>query len=362
MSKIAVLLIGDIAHDGRVKKEINSLKSLGHDVVLIYSRSNQNIPENISGVQTILVKKKYGGSVLNIVLRNLFFYWKIRRILKKLKPDYVHCNDLNTFIISFFQLKGIKYVYDAHEMNMGIPNLFKEYVLTTMERVLIKNAYAIIVPQIDRLNLIQMKYRLNPEKLFLLENFPSKITTSKTDFFVSEYNFQANGRTILSYSGVMDNDRCVKELILAMKYVDDAVLFLIGNTTQQYKFEIQTLIENNNLEDRIFLKPLVKQEQVISIAQSTDIGLCIYRPVRINNYLSASNKIYEYLSSGTKVISNSTPSMLRIHDPNLLLIDKITPEKIAETIKLAKNHIVMLSSIIEYAWENQEIILKLIYK
>ena len=38
MSKIAVLLIGDIAHDGRVKKEINSLKSLGHDVVLIYSR------------------------------------------------------------------------------------------------------------------------------------------------------------------------------------------------------------------------------------------------------------------------------------------------------------------------------------
>ena len=54
--------------------------------------------------------------------------------------------------------------------------------------------------------------------------------------------------------------------------------------------------------------------------------------------------------------------MLRIHDPNLLLIDKITPEKIAETIKLAKNHIVMSSSIIEYAWENQEIILKLIYK
>ena len=48
MSKIAVLLIGDIAHDGRVKKEINSLKSLGHDVVLIYSKSNQNVPENIS--------------------------------------------------------------------------------------------------------------------------------------------------------------------------------------------------------------------------------------------------------------------------------------------------------------------------
>ena len=153
MSKIVVLLIGDITHDGRVKKEINSLKSLGYDVVLIYSRSNQNVPESISGVQTILVKKKYGGSVLNIVSRNLFFYWKVRRILKKLKPDYVHCNDLNTFVISFFRLKGVKYVYDAHEMNMGIPNLFKEYVLTKIEGILIKNAYAVIVPQIDRLNI-----------------------------------------------------------------------------------------------------------------------------------------------------------------------------------------------------------------
>lgn len=362
MSKIVVLLIGDITHDGRVKKEINSLKSLGYDVVLIYSRSNQNVPESISGVQTILVKKKYGGSVLNIVSRNLFFYWKVRRILKKLKPDYVHCNDLNTFVISFFRLKGVKYVYDAHEMNMGIPNLFKEYVLTKIEGILIKNAYAVIVPQIDRLNLIRMKYRLNPGKLFLLENFPSRIMTSKTDFFVSEYNFQANGRTILSYSGVIDDDRCIKELILAMKYVNNVVLFIIGNASQYYKESLDKIIEQENLKDCIFWKPLAKQEKVLSIAQSTDIGLCIYRPNTINTYFSASNKIYEYLSSGTSVISNMTPSMLRLHDPNLFLINEITPQAIAQVITEIQHQANRSEKPVEYAWENQEHILGVIYK
>ena len=362
MSKIAVLLIGDIAHDGRVKKEINSLKSLGHDVVLIYSKSNQNVPENISGVQTILVKKKYGGNVLNIVLRNLFFYWKVRRILKKLKPDYLHCNDLNTFVISFFRLKGVKYVYDAHEMTMGIPDLFKEYVLTKIEGMLIKNAYAIIVPQIDRLNLIRMKYRLNPEKLFLLENFPSRIMTSKTDFFVSEYNFRANGRTILSYSGVIDDDRCIKELILAMKYVNNAVLFIIGNAEQCYKESLDKIVEQENLKDCIFWKPLAKQEKVLSIAQSTDIGLCIYRPNTINTYFSASNKIYEYLSSGTSIISNMTPSMLRLRDPNLFLINEITPQAIAQVITEIQHQVNRSEKTVEYVWENQEHILGVIYK
>ncbi len=362
MAKIAVLLIGDIAHDGRVRKEINSLKSLGHDVTLIYSRSNQHTPDNSLSTETILIPKNSGGSVLAIALRNLIFYWKVRQVLKKIKPDYIHCNDLNTFVISFFHLKNVKYVYDAHEMNMGIPNLLKEYVLTKMEKFLIKRAHSVIVPQIDRLNLIQMKYQVNPEKLFLLENFPLRITDNKTDFFIKEYDFHANGYSILSYSGGIDDERCIKELILAMKYVDHAILFIIGNSSQNYKNSLLEIIEKERLGDRVFLKPLVKQEKVISIAQSTDIGLCIYRPTRINTYFSASNKVYEYLSSGTRVISNATPSMLRIKDPNLFLVNNITAEDIATVIKKVQIELGNPNKQIEYTWEDQEHILKIIYQ
>lgn len=362
MSKIAVLLIGDIAHDGRVKKEIRSLKSQGHEVVLIYSASKQKQPDDSLGIQTILIPKKSGGSTFSILFRNLLFYRKVRRTLKKIKPDYVHCNDLNTFVMSFFRLKGVKYVYDAHEMNMGIPALFKEYILTKLENALIPRAHAVIVPQTDRLNLIRMKYRVAPEKLFLLENFPARITGSQTGFFTSEYDFRPEGRTVLSYSGVMDDDRCIKELICAMKYVDNAVLFLIGNAGKTYKESLETLIRQENLTDRIYLKPLAPQEKVLSIAQSTDIGICLYRPTSINNYFSASNKIYEYLSSGIPVIAYCTPGLLRLEDPHLFLVNKIRPEEIAMSIRHIQSHTGKITGRTEYAWENQEDILRQIYK
>ena len=46
MSKIVVLLIGDITHDGRVKKEINSLKSslIVRNVLLIRPTSYFELP------------------------------------------------------------------------------------------------------------------------------------------------------------------------------------------------------------------------------------------------------------------------------------------------------------------------------
>lgn len=362
MSKIAVLLIGDIAHDGRVKKEIRSLKSQGHEVILIYSASKQKQPDNSLGIRTILIPKNSGGSTFSILFRNLLFYRKVRRTLKKIKPDYVHCNDLNTFVMSFFRLKGVKYVYDAHEMNMGIPALFKEYILTSLENSLIRRAHAVIVPQADRLNLIRMKYELVPEKLFLLENFPSRITRNRTDFFTSEYDFHPNGRTVLSYSGVIDEARCIKEIILAMQYVENAVLFIIGNIDKAYKESLEKIIQDKNLADRIFMKPLAKQEKVLSIAQSTDIGICLYRPTSINNYFSASNKIYEYLSSGTPVIAYCTPGLLRLEDPHLFLVNQIRPEEIAISIRQIQSHAGERTNRTEYAWENQEHILQEIYK
>ncbi len=42
MARIVMVLIGDIRYDGRVRKEIHTLTTAGHDVQLVVSDSGQN--------------------------------------------------------------------------------------------------------------------------------------------------------------------------------------------------------------------------------------------------------------------------------------------------------------------------------
>ena len=95
--------------------------------------------------------------------------------------------------------------------------------------------HAIIIPQIDRLRYFSFRYPKAKGKLYLLENFPTKFVTRTDDLFETELKIKRGNRKLVLYTGALNNERKVKELIGAIKDINELLLVLIGFSSDSYR-------------------------------------------------------------------------------------------------------------------------------
>lgn len=74
MKNIVFLLIGNIRYDGRVLKEIATLRKVGHKVTLIVS--NFDVDDNVANYNfdIVVMKRNNGGSLFVKFLRTFFYF------------------------------------------------------------------------------------------------------------------------------------------------------------------------------------------------------------------------------------------------------------------------------------------------
>lgn len=354
MSKIVCLLIGNIKYDGRVKKEIYSLSEAGHDVSLIVSMHDEN-DETDYHCKLIHLPRNNGGSFLSKLFRNATYIFRVTKAIKKEKPDFVHCNDLNTLILTFMLPQSIKIVYDSHEIYPETRNGFASRVFFTFaEKYLVYKTCKIIVPQIDRLHYIYFKYKLPLSHYVLLENFPLKAIIPQKNFWERKYGINTKDKFVVSYIGALTKEREVEDIIRAMQYVPvKVVLFIIGPGGNEYEKKLKDVVESLHFEKQVYMFDRISNSEVLEAEASSDIGICIYNAKNLNSYFCASNKVYEYLDYGAKVITTDIGGMSRIikNGANGHKLKEITSKNIANSI----NDLITKDENFEanYFWENQ---------
>lgn len=358
---ILFLLNGNIRYDGRVKKEISSLQKFGYKVSLVATLFEDDDSLDNYNFPIYLVNSPSGKTIFHKIKNKYAYIYKINNIISGIKPDYLHCNDKTIFYISKW-IKNIKVVYDAHELLPELEKGYRKIITTYLLRKKLKNVYKVILPQIDRLNYFYFRNKdlIQKDQLYLIENFPLKCKDYSYDFFETKYGFKTD-KKIVSYVGVVNEERKIFEVVKAIAQIDSLVLFIIGPSPAWYKNKISNFISTNNLEDRIFIKDPIANEEVIKVSYSSDIGICFYTDTNLNSYFCASNKLYENLNSGMTVLANNIAGIARIVRPgnNGYLIEKITVEEIYKgIIALMKLGHPMQT---DYFWENQENILKDVY-
>lgn len=363
MSKIVCLLIGNIRYDGRVKKEVHSLSEAGHNVTLIVSK-HDNDDNNDYHCKLVLIPRNNGGTFIHKLWRNFFYIFYITKAVKNECPDYVHCNDLNTLILTLFLPSNIKRIYDSHELYPETRNSFASKIFFKYaEKYLIYKTHKVIVPQIDRLNYMFFKYKLPKTHYVLLENFPSNKTKPQKNFWERKFDVSVEGKYIISYIGAISKEREVDTIIRSMNLVDkDAVLFVVGNIDNNYSKHLIKFIEEQKLDSRVYLFNRISHDEVLDAEFSSDLGICFYNSKTLNSYFCAPNKIYEYLDYGAKVITNNIAGVARVlkHGENGYVIDDISEENISKCINDSILHRNDFAA--NYYWENQENRLLEIYK
>ena len=325
VKRIIFTVTNDLNYDQRMQRICGTLAYAGYDVLLVGRKLKTSLPlsKKIYSQHRLncwFVKGKLFYSEFNI---RLFFYLLFK------KTDCICAIDLDTILPCYYisKIKGIKRVYDAHEYFSQLDEVISRPAIYRfwhrMERKMIprfKNGYTVCDSLAEE---FKKNYKANYK---VIRNVP----------LLSALNEQTKSQDILLYQGAVNKGRGLDRLILAMKNVP-AKLWVCG--TGNFIDVMKSVVESNNLSEKItfygMLEPTVLKEKT---AQSY-IAINPFEKNGLNQYLSLSNKFFDYIHAGIPQVTMDYPEYRRINDQYKIaeLIDDLNPETIANAINQLLN-------------------------
>jgi glycosyltransferase involved in cell wall biosynthesis len=137
------------------------------------------------------------------------------------------------------------------------------------------------------------------------------------------------------YHGNLTHDRQLHVAVASIRlWRPEFDLVLRGDGDPAYIEELRRLAQRNRLEHRVFFEPAVAFEQIVTAANTADIGFYSYFNHSPQIEFSLPNKFFEYIMAGLAIcVSNLTEVARLTHQFGLgKLIPEHKPEAIAAAI------------------------------
>jgi glycosyltransferase involved in cell wall biosynthesis len=341
--KILMVLMNEFTHDLRVLKEGKSLIESGHNVNLI-ALKDDNTPayEVIEGIHVFRMHVKSR----TILPKNyVFWFFKYLEFVKRaihkakmIKPDIVHCHDLNTLIVGTVLKKRLKIplVYDSHELYLDRNFPKPVHILwKSIERHGIRRADRVFVENPSRGQILEKRYGIHGT--IPLRNCQQLKVYTRTDVLKKRLKLDTKDRIVL-YQGIVTKVRGMDKLLEMMNYLPDFVhLVILGDGA--YLNVMKETVAFNKL-DRVHLLGQISLHELPQYTASSDIGISLIQNINNNHYYALSNKIFEYMSAGLPVVFSDFPEMRRvITEENVgFVVDETNSEQAAKAVMKILNN------------------------
>lgn len=299
MKTIYLTAISELVYDQRMIRICGSLARQNYNVVLVGRKFNERVsPQSYSFKQVRLQCWTATGWIS-------YFEWNIRLFLFLLfrKMDVICAVDLDTILPCYFisKLKGIKRIYDAHE-------LFTE-MKEVISRPWVKKCWLAIerfaLPRFEHGYTVSESIAHEFEKRYgvryeVIRNVP-----------VLENTFLARPqKKILLYQGAVNHARGLEYLVPAMQQIQ-AELSVYGNGN--FLPELTALIKRYDLGDKIKLHAAVTPEKLKQITPEAYIGINLVENNGLNQYYSLANKFFDYIHAGIPQVTMLYPEYEKIN-------------------------------------------------
>jgi len=362
MKKAIVSVINDLSTDQRVHKVCTTLHAMGFDVVLVGRKQRKSLP---------LAKRDYATKRMFLLFEKgpLFYLEFQKRLFLFLlfnKADVLVANDLDTLLPNFLisKIKGIPLVYDTHELFCEVPELqhhsFKRNSWKRLERWIfpkLKHVFTVndsIAKLYNKEYNVPVKVVRNIPPLYQQKNVPA---VSK-----QELNLPADKKIIILQGAGINIDRGAEEAVLAMQYVNNAVLLIVGSGDVMPL--LHKMADEHQLRDKIIFTGKVPFEKLLQYTRNADLGLTLDKDTNINYKYSLPNKLFDYIHAAVPVLASDLVEVKQIiqqytvgdcissHEPqhiadkiNAILIDDALLREWKKNCKIAAEKL---------NWENEE--------
>ena len=330
--KIAfVSVINDLVTDNRVNKTGMALIECGYDVVLVGRKLSNSLPIPNWTFKTIRFKMIFKKGPV------FYFFFNLRLFFVGLinKTDLFYANDLDTLAPLFLlsKLKKKPLIYDSHELFCEVPELkdsrIKKAIWQKLEGYIIPKLKTCITVNYSIAKIYEAKY-----------NVPFHIIRNISDFdqtFIPQSRAQLSmpedKKIILLQGAGINVDRGAEELIDAMEFVQNAVLYIIGSGDVWENLK-QKVSFNKNIQNKVVLINKLPKSELINYTFNADIGLSIDKNTNLNYLYSLPNKIFDYIQAEIPILASRLPEIENIilHYKIGDFIDDHNPKTIANKL------------------------------
>ncbi len=329
--KVIVSVINDLVTDQRVARTCSVLQEMNYEVLLVGREQKRSQP---------LQKREYECKRMKLLFEQgpqfyLFFNIRLFFVLLFNKADVLFANDLDTLLPNYLvsKLKGIKLVYDSHEIFCEVPELqanpSKKRIWEKLEDWIVpKLKYCITVNQ-SIAKYFTDKYKTPFIFVRNIPNYP-KIENLKTR---SDLNLPIGKKIVILQGAGINVQRGAEELVEAFKYLDENYLLLIigsGDVIGQLKENAMQL----NLKDKIRFIGKMPASELRHYTSNANLGVTIDKDTNMNYHFSLPNKVFDYMHAGIPVLATRLPEIENVVSGNNIgvFIDNHDPKHIAEKI------------------------------
>jgi glycosyltransferase involved in cell wall biosynthesis len=348
MKKFILSVTNDLVTDQRVHRVATTLSGLGNEVVLVGRMRKDSLPLN-RPYRTIRMRLLFNKGPMFYAEYNirLFIFLLFQR------TQVLVANDLDTLLANFLVSKLLKksLVYDTHEYFTGVPELTKRPVVRfaweLIERMIFPHLTCIFTVNNSIAKLYAEKYH---KDICVVRNIPSKV--SNGHWPTKKMAGLPEDKKIIVIQGAGINvDRGAEELTMAMNYLDDCVLLVIGGGDIMPALK-RTVLEQG-LSSRVIFKPKVPYIELIGYTRLADLGCTLDKDTNINYRFSLPNKLFDYIQAGIPVLCSNLVEVAGIVTGYHIgkVIEYHDPELIAEKI----NEMVHNEEMMNYWKKNVEI-------
>ncbi len=228
-------------------------------------------------------------------------------------------------------------IYDSHEIFCEVPELketpFKKRIWESVEkRIVPKLKYCITVNH-SIANYFKEKYGTD----FKVVRNISPPINGKPIKDKSELGIKPGIKMLVLQGAGINIQRGSEEMVLAMKYLENTVLFIIGGG-DVWK-ELERLVVENKLEEKVRMIKRLPKNELMNYTANADLGISIDKDTNMNYRFSLPNKIFDYIQAGVPILASRLKEIEAIVAQFNIggFIDGHEPQHIAERVKQMLN-------------------------
>ena len=147
-----------------------------------------------------------------------------------------------------------------------------------------------------------------------------------------ELDLPENKKILILQGTGINIDRGAEEAVMAMKYIENAVLLIVGRG--DVIPALRHIVQEEKLEHKIIFKPKMPFTELRQHTMNADLGLVIDKDTNLNYRFSLPNKLFDYIHSDIPVLASELPEIKNIIDKYDIgyYIPNHSPQAIAETV------------------------------
>lgn len=313
--------------DLRVEREAMALIGAGYAVSIVTFRSDRTVEEvyDYKGIEVITLPLERFWFMMSALAYTLPFYHRhlarrLSRLLDGRNFDVLHIHDLRVARAALSaRPDGCKVVLDLHENRPEIMRFYKHVrswkgrltifpkVWARFERRYIRNADATIVVTREAEAWYRARGIVPRGEFWIVPNYASR------DFNPDPQPRTApSGPVRMLYIGDTGERRGLGIALQAMRDMgpDAGVeLDVLGDGT--YQGEIERMVRDWGLEDRVRLHGWVDPSTFDAHLSRADVGIC---PIQRNPHhdTTYANKIFQYMAYGLPILVSDCPSQVKV--------------------------------------------------